>query len=250
MHISSSAAESVVTRHTAFFHDIPKVPQSDRVTDAPLLGNGDVGVSIGGPPDEITFYVCKNDFWVQAHVGETPEQRMERLLSHDGDRERRTGARIIPLGYVDLQIPGVAGAKYHAEQDLYKGEVRSTFHVVNTRKTCSVTSWVCAVENLLVLEIAAGDEPLQGVCVSPHAGEKGQYERFAYSDGTENDAVWVKYAANYQNVPGRRIGAMAARGVDKEPRLGDGLYTKSLTFDLSPGESVCVAVSILSDLEI
>jgi alpha-L-fucosidase 2 len=249
MQITSSAAESVVSKHTAFFHDTPKVPQSDRVTDAPLLGNGDIGVSIGGHPDETTFYVCKNDFWVQAHVGETPEQRMERLLSHDGDRERRTGTRIIPLGHIDLQIPAMAGAKYLAEQDLYHAEVRGSYHVVNTSRSCFVTSWVCAVENLMVLEITAGDEPLPGVSVSPHAGEKGQYERFAYSDGTDGDAVWVKYAANYQNVPGRRIAAMAARGVDKEPRLGDGLYAKTITFDLAPNESVCVAVSILSDLD-
>lgn len=249
MHINSSAVSSVVSKHTAYFHEVPETPQSDRVTDAPLLGNGDVGVSIGGPPDEMTFYICKNDFWVQAHVGETPEQRMDRLLSHDGDRERRTGTRIVPLGYVDLQVPAMGGAKYLAEQDLYLAEVRGTYHVVNTNKSCYITSWVCAVENLLMLEIKAGEEPLPDVTLSPHAGEKGQYERFAYSDGSEDDMVWVKYAANYQNVPGRRIAAMAARGVDKNPRLADGLFTKSLVFDLEAGESVRIAISILSDLD-
>jgi len=32
-------------------------------TDAPLLGNGDVGVNLCGGPSAPTFYVGKNDFW-------------------------------------------------------------------------------------------------------------------------------------------------------------------------------------------
>ncbi|UUZ78849.1 glycoside hydrolase family 95 protein [Paenibacillus sp. P26] len=75
-------------------------------TDAPLLGNGDVGVAIGGGAEEQTLYIGKNDFWVQPHLGETEEQRRERPLSDNG---RRTGARIITVGQVTLLLPGLQG---------------------------------------------------------------------------------------------------------------------------------------------
>ena len=33
--------------------------------DGPLLGNGDVGVVLAGPPEAQVFYIGKNDFWTR-----------------------------------------------------------------------------------------------------------------------------------------------------------------------------------------
>ncbi|HSZ83372.1 MAG TPA: hypothetical protein VLA14_13875, partial [Polyangia bacterium] len=41
----------------------PKLTDTDETTDAPLLGNGDLGVAIFGGADALTFNLHKNEFW-------------------------------------------------------------------------------------------------------------------------------------------------------------------------------------------
>ena len=39
-----------------------RVP-TQKLVDGPIVGNGDMGVTIGGPAEELTFYVGLNQFW-------------------------------------------------------------------------------------------------------------------------------------------------------------------------------------------
>ena len=71
--------------------------------DGPLLGNGDLGAVLGGPPEEQRFFLGKNDFW------------------------RRSDISMETIGTVSLSIPDLKGASYHQEQDLAHAEVRGTF---------------------------------------------------------------------------------------------------------------------------
>src|SRR5262245_23757103 len=41
----------------------PQHVPSGTVVDGPILGNGDLGVAIGGAPEEQRWYFGKNDFW-------------------------------------------------------------------------------------------------------------------------------------------------------------------------------------------
>ena len=77
------------------------------MVDGPLLGNGDVGVVLAGPPEAQQFHLGKNDFW------------------------RRHDASIMAVGSIRLDVPALAGASYHQEQDMAHGEVRGPFP-----KTC------------------------------------------------------------------------------------------------------------------
>lgn len=126
----------VAMDYTAVF----KVPPEDVPTQAmpggPLLGNGDVGVVLAGPPESQRFHIGKNDFWTR----------------HPGN------AKVITVGTVNLSIPAMKGASYHQEQDLARAEVRGTF--VKGKLTVRTRSWVDANTNLLLTQAQCEGGPI------------------------------------------------------------------------------------------
>jgi alpha-L-fucosidase 2 len=124
----------IISKHKAVFGKPPgKVPRGG-VVDGPLLGNGDVGVVLSGAPDAQRFWISKCDFWKAAQAG----------------------PRVI--GGLDLRIPALAGAAYHAEQIIYEAEIRSTFRTADG--SVAIRSWVAALENLLVIELTSKGKPV------------------------------------------------------------------------------------------
>ena len=117
----------IVSRHVALFERPPQHVPTQGMADGPLLGNGDVGVVLAGPPEAQQLLISKNDFW------------------------RRNDASIMAVGGVNLAIPALHGASYRQEQDMAHGEVRGIFskHLLTLR----TRSWVSAEENLLVTSI-------------------------------------------------------------------------------------------------
>ena len=87
--------------YSAVFTAPPSNVPTPTMPDGPLLGNGDVGVVLAGPPEEQRFHIGKNDFW------------------------RRNAPSVITVGVVTLAIPELKGASYRQEQDLMLAEVRS-----------------------------------------------------------------------------------------------------------------------------
>ena len=55
-------ARALVGRWTAQ----PALPPLPSFSDGPFAGNGDLGLTWGGPPERVTQYVCKKDFWTGA----------------------------------------------------------------------------------------------------------------------------------------------------------------------------------------
>ena len=112
--------------YTAVFHAPPRQVPTRGMPDGPLLGNGDVGVALAGPPEAQVFYLGKNDFWTR----------------DPGN------AKVINVGRIELNIPALAGAVYRQDQDLAKAEVRGAFTKDGT--TVLTRSWVDAHDNLLL----------------------------------------------------------------------------------------------------
>ena len=108
--------------------------------DAPLMGNGDMAVAISGGPEAQQFWLGKNDFWELRNVW------------------CRSGPR--PFGHLDVLIPQLQGATYHAEQNLLAATTVSSFKKGHTEVT--MRSWVSATENLLVVELSVKGEPVEG----------------------------------------------------------------------------------------
>ena len=121
--------------YTAVFTAPPRSVPTSGMPDGPLLGNGDVGVVLAGPPEAQKFYLGKNDFWTR-----TP-----------GD------AKVIAVGYVELLIPALQGATYRQEQDLARAEVRGAF--TKEGLTVRTRSWVDANGNLLVTQVQCEGAP-------------------------------------------------------------------------------------------
>jgi len=50
-------------RYNAIITSPPKMVPTTKTPDGALAGNGDIGLVLGGDPDQLTFYIGKNDFW-------------------------------------------------------------------------------------------------------------------------------------------------------------------------------------------
>ena len=129
----TAEAVRVVSPYQAVWTAPPSRTPANHSVDAPLLGNGDVGVCLGGPPESLRFYLSKNDFW--------------RLKSQYG----QSGPRV--FGYLDVAIDSLKGADYRVEQDIRDGTTTATLKQDNL--TVEVKSWVAATENVLVIELSA-----------------------------------------------------------------------------------------------
>ena len=124
----SAAGPAIVAKHVVVMTSPPQLVPSGRVVDGPILGNGDLGIAIGGPAEEQRFYFGKNDFWSQQ-------------------------ASPMSVGGLSLRIPELASAAYRQEQDLANAEVRGTFSKPGL--TVRMRTWAAATENLAIMELAA-----------------------------------------------------------------------------------------------
>lgn len=140
----------------AVFTVPPQQVPTRAMPDGPLLGNGDVGVVLAGPPEAQIFYIGKNDFW------------------------RRSDASVEAVGNLTLATPALQGASYRQEQDMANAEVRGTFTTDGT--TIRTRSWVDANENLLVTALqCAGSQPVE-VSLSQSVGDSGGRVLMAVAD--------------------------------------------------------------------
>ncbi len=138
-HTLQDEAKRIVSQYKAVFDHPPEHTPSKTSVDGPLLGNGDIGVTVSGPPEAQQYWLSKNDFW--------------RLKSQYGS----SGPRV--FGGVDIDIPALKGANYRIEQNLYNAVTVSTFSQGQT--TVKIRSWIAATQNALVLELETRGNPIE-----------------------------------------------------------------------------------------
>jgi len=200
----------IVSKYKGVFDKPPGNVPTDKVVDGPLLGNGDVGVVISGAPEAQRFWFSKCDFW-KAKPG-----------IHSGG-----GPKVI--GGLDLRIPALAGAAYHAEQVLYEPEIRSTFRAADG-SVVVMRSWVAASENLLVIELTSKGKAM-ALEVKPWV-KTGDESTTA--QGTWKDVQWITRAFTGAELDWPTKAAVAVRCLE----------TGLNVFTLEPGRPVTIAVAI------
>jgi hypothetical protein len=215
--VLSFACTASAMDYTAVFTTPPRLVPTKGMPDGPLLGNGDVGVVLAGPPEAQLFYIGKNDFWTR-----TP-----------------ANAKVLNVGHLELRIPTLQGATYRVEQDLAHAEARGTYTKDGT--TLRTRSWVDANTNLLLTELQSeGNEPLSvSVRAVPGLGSEGPASKPIATLGEEARET-EGFTRKADNLPGQ------PRVVAVMPRI---VGAAALDFLLKPGVPATLVTPILSDLD-
>lgn len=127
----ANAQEIYAGRYKAVFTSPPAKVPTAKTPDGPLAGNGDIGLTLGGKPDKLTFYLGKNDFWRAYPV--------------------YPGGGIALPGWLEIDIPALSGAEYYAEQIQDKAEIAAKF--TKDGHAVRIKSWVSATANTVVIEV-------------------------------------------------------------------------------------------------
>ena len=197
----------------------PTQVDTGETTDAPLLGNGDLGVATIGSIDAMTFVLSKNEFWTLA------------------------GGAVKAMARLSLSIPGMAGASYAMTEKIGTGQLTGSFAANGT--TVTTTSWVQATDttyNQLYTQIAnTGAAPLP-VSVSLAPGRKNTNPT---ATGSSADVLYEDVQADRVDMVGgqpTRKARVAARVVGTTGTVANG----ALTFSLPPGQKVVLATGVMS----
>lgn len=148
------------------FTEWPVHVPTDKTPDAPLAGNGDIGLTMKTSEEGITFFIGKNDFWraLQSY----PE-----------------GGLALP-GALVLSSDIISSGVYHAQQLPGSAEIRASY--TTPENILDVTSWVSATDNKVVVELEAAKEMTLGLAFLP--AEDAHLES-VIEQGTEDSCSWM-----------------------------------------------------------
>ena len=144
----------------ATFTSPPIMVPTRKVVDGPIIGNGDVGVVLSGPPAKQRFWISKNDFW-----------KAKPVYPNSGPR---------PIGGIEIDIPALDGGSYEVNQMMENGTLIGRFTTsigvidrqgdappfTKAGTTILIRSWVDAFTNLLYIELSVEGEPGGGDLMS------------------------------------------------------------------------------------
>ena len=207
-------SRQIVSKYKAVFNAPPKNVPSFNCVDGPITGNGDIGLTVSGPPESQRYWISKNDFW------------------KSGPSFKQCGPSLI--GGIDLNINELKGATYKIEQILYEPVIASSFST--KENTVKIDARVLATENLILLEIAAIRNPVQ---VQLYLWAKDGYGSKT-ENGNEEDVFWVTRKFNGDNLlyPTEAAIAMRCLGSDEN------------SFVVEPGKPVTIITSVTTNHEV
>jgi alpha-L-fucosidase 2 len=169
---TGKAQEIYAGRYKAVFTTAPKKVPASKTPDGPLAGNGDIGLTLGGNPDQLLFYLGKNDFWRAYPV--------------------YPGGGIALPGWLEVSISALRGANYYAEQIQDKALISGKFTKDNL--TVAINSWVSATTNTVVAEFTVSK-----ACAMKLALEATKGNTSVNTKGTDGAVIWV--TRSFENTP-------------------------------------------------
>jgi alpha-L-fucosidase 2 len=203
----SSEAEPIASIKNSWAKAPVHIPNNVSI-DAPLMGNGDITMSVGSSGDGVRYYLSKNDFW--------------RLRSQ---ADNLSGPRVV--GFLDIHIGGFDKADFSAEQLIRDGV--TTCHLEKEGHSVVVKSWVSATENLIFLEINAIDytTPISVSLTAP------ANKQAVLKTGRLNDIHWLTRAfADSVDIPTEVAVAMKT------------LHHQNDTIRVEPGKKLLIVLAV------
>lgn len=169
---NSQAQEIYAGRYKAVFTAAPtKVPTS-KTPDGPLAGNGDIGLTLGGTADQLTFYFGKNDFWRAYPV--------------------YPGGGIALPGWLEVSIGALKGANYYAEQIQDKALIKGRFK--KDQLQLDLKAWVTATHNTVVAEFTANQACQLKLGLQATTGNTSVTDK-----GRDGEVIWL--SRSFENTP-------------------------------------------------
>jgi alpha-L-fucosidase 2 len=186
------------------------------------LGNGNLGVVVINPISTMTFLLGKNEFW------------------------SLSGGQVEPMASMSLSIPGMSGASFAMQENIYTGTVTGQFALNGNE--IQTNSWVSSndtTNNLFFTQFTYSGSGTQAVTVSMAAGNGNTYPT---SSGSSGSVLYYNVAADGTSTVGGynthqvRIaaGVVGATGT---------ISGNTLKFTLSPGTTVTLVSSIMSNYD-
>ena len=215
-------SKRVVSAFKNEFKAPPKYVPWESAVDGPLLGNGDMGVVIGGLPEAQRFILCKNDMW---------------RLQHGYGKSCP-----VPFGNLAVTIPALKGASYKVIQDLYTATTEGVYE--RDGAVVSMKSYVAATENLLVLELTATGQPLM-VEAALHVAEGRGSDSEVRKEG---ELFWGKRAFTRDvDIPsGVAVAWKSVGATEVTPIEAPAERTVGGSFVLYPGKPVTLVLAMES----
>jgi len=218
-----------VSQFKAVFTEPPKKVPTASTPDGPLAGNGDIGITMGGTPDKLCFYIGKNDFW--------------------WSYEEYPFGIALPGGF-RVSIPALEGADYYAEQRLDEADIISRFTKGDLQVNINVL--VPATRNMAIFEFSANqpcavnlDLWASQISVEPSATGQPEYIRVPKKEGQtsvnysgrENGVYWVTRSFDNPDLVWPCHIAMAM----KTP--------ESSVLELKPGKTEAIAITVYTSFD-
>lgn len=134
------AAHTLDSLFLNIWEEAPRHIPCESSTDAPLMGNGDLGMCVGFERGLLRYFLSKNDFW-----------RLQSKADH------LSGPRV--GGYVDIRVHGFESSGLRAEQSLDNGVTTCFLKLPSAQLHAS--SWVSATENMIFITLCAYGSPVR-----------------------------------------------------------------------------------------
>jgi len=211
--VTAGQAWRIVQQYTGVWTTPPSTLTNGETVDAPLLGNGDIGVAVGGSIANQTMYLGKNDFFSSS--------------SH----------AIKPLGRIVVTDPAMSGSSYHVVQNIAEAEVDGTYTL--GAQTLTTSSWVDANAGMFVTSftLTGGSAQTIGITLQNGSGATPTVST------TGNDLDADVYAdTGSGSDPHARI---AARTIGQTQSISG----NKINLTIQPGTSSTLVTGIVSSID-
>lgn len=159
-----TAQEIYAGRYRAVLTSPPQHVPTSKTPDGLLAGNGDIGLTLGGTPDQLTFYFGKNDFWRAYPI--------------------YPGGGIAHPGGLTVSVDALKGAVYYAEQLIDKAVIKGKF--IRDGLQVNLNALVSATTNDVVIEFTSNKTCRLNLNLWAPGGNTS-----ACSSGKTEDIIWV-----------------------------------------------------------
>ncbi|MCX6877883.1 MAG: hypothetical protein NTW21_29330 [Verrucomicrobia bacterium] len=214
---SSPDGEPIVGRQS-FVINGPAGGASGAMAGGPIMGNGDVGVMLSGPAEELIFYIGKNDSWGS--------------LSQS----------VMAVGQMRIMTPALQGATLRTTVDMQHAELRGEY--AKATAALASRSWVDANRNLLCVELSNTGTVQLAMTLQHVSGTSFLFEPDAANPSPDSRKIAVATrilgnadASGFTLEPGKTTVVAAVILSDLDCKGKDPLAeAKSLAAALTPGK--------------